>query len=109
VPKAVAEAMEVPERPDELLADTLTEVLGSRELLLVVDNCEHLLEATARLVDVLLDSCPRLRVLATTREGLGGREDPEEPSSCATRNQPTINAAMSAKPTDRRANGFPLP
>jgi predicted ATPase len=54
VPKAVAEAVEVPERPDEPLADTLIEVLGSRELLLVVDNCEHLLEATARLVDVLL-------------------------------------------------------
>jgi predicted ATPase/DNA-binding CsgD family transcriptional regulator len=71
VPKAVAEAVEVPERPDEPLADTLIEVLGSRELLLVVDNCEHLLEATARLVDVLLDSCPRLRVLATSREGLG--------------------------------------
>ena len=71
VPKAVAEAVEVPERPDEPLADTLIEVLGSRELLLVVDNCEHLLEATARLVDVLLDSCPRLRVLATSREALG--------------------------------------
>jgi predicted ATPase/DNA-binding NarL/FixJ family response regulator len=71
VPKAVAEAVEVPERPDEPLADTLTEVLGSRELLLVLDNCEHLLEATARLVDVLLDSCPHLRVLATSREGLG--------------------------------------
>ena len=71
VPKAVAEAVEVPERPDEPLVDTLTEVLDSRELLLVLDNCEHLLEATARLVDVLLDSCPNLRVLATSREGLG--------------------------------------
>src|SRR5215203_2250011 len=71
VPKAVAEAVEVPERPDEPLVDTLTEVLDSRELLLVLDNCEHLLEATARLADVLLDSCPNLRVLATSREGLG--------------------------------------
>jgi AAA domain len=71
VPKAVAEALEVPERPEEPLAETLTEVLGSRELLLVVDNCEHLLEATARLVDSLLDSCPRVRILATSREALG--------------------------------------
>ena len=71
VPKAVAEAVEVPERPDEPLVDTLTEVLGGREMLLIVDNCEHLLEATARLVDILLDSCPNLRVLATSREGLG--------------------------------------
>src|SRR5215217_4159750 len=71
VPKAVAEVLEVPERPEEPLADTLKEVLGSRELLLVLDNCEHLLEATARLVDVLLDSCPHVRIMATSREGLG--------------------------------------
>jgi predicted ATPase len=45
--------------------------LGSRELLLVLDNCEHLVEAAARLVDALLGSCPRLRVLATSREALG--------------------------------------
>jgi predicted ATPase len=71
VPKAVAEALRVPERPAEPLADTLTEVLRVRQLLLILDNCEHLLEATARLVDVLLDSCPRLRILATSREALG--------------------------------------
>jgi predicted ATPase/DNA-binding CsgD family transcriptional regulator len=71
VPKAVAEALEVPERPGEPLADTLAEVLRGRQLLMVLDNCEHLLEATARLVDLLLDSCPRLRILATSREALG--------------------------------------
>src|SRR5829696_2725583 len=71
VPKAVAEALEVPERPQEPLTDTLAEVLRDRELLLILDNCEHLLEATARLVDKLLDSCPRLRVLITSREVLG--------------------------------------
>jgi len=71
VPKAVAEALEVAERPGEPLADTLTEVLGTRELLLVVDNCEHLLDATARLADSLLDSCPHVRILATSREALG--------------------------------------
>jgi predicted ATPase/DNA-binding CsgD family transcriptional regulator len=70
VPKAVAEALGVAERPAEPLADTLAEVLGSKELLLIVDNCEHLVEATARLVDVLLDSCPQIRVLVTSREAL---------------------------------------
>lgn len=64
VPKALAEVLEVPERPAESLADTLAEVLQSRKLLLVLDNCEHLLGATARLVDSLLDSCPSLRILA---------------------------------------------
>jgi predicted ATPase/DNA-binding CsgD family transcriptional regulator/Flp pilus assembly protein TadD len=71
VPKAVAEALEVPERPTESLADTLAEVLCNRELLLILDNCEHLLEASSRLVDKLLDSCPHLSILATSREGLG--------------------------------------
>ena len=70
VPKAVAEALEVPERPQEPLTDTLADVLRDRQLLMVLDNCEHLLEATTRLVDVLLDSCPRLRILATSREAL---------------------------------------
>src|SRR5918997_3093373 len=70
VPKAVAEALEVPERPAEPLADTLAEVLRNRELLLILDNCEHLLEASARLMDRLLDSCPGLSILATSREAL---------------------------------------
>jgi predicted ATPase/DNA-binding CsgD family transcriptional regulator len=71
VPKAVAEALGVPERPAEPLADALSEALRDRQLLLILDNCEHLLEASARLVDKLLDSCPRVRILATSREGLG--------------------------------------
>jgi predicted ATPase/DNA-binding CsgD family transcriptional regulator len=71
VPKAVAEALGVPERPAEPLADTLSEALRDRQLLLILDNCEHLLEASTRLVDKLLDSCPRVRILATSREGLG--------------------------------------
>ena len=50
VPKAAAEALELPERPAEPLADTLSEALRDRQLLLILDNCEHLLEASARLV-----------------------------------------------------------
>jgi predicted ATPase len=71
VPKAVAEALEVPERSGEPLIDTLAQVLRSQELLLILDNCEHLLDASSRLVDKLLNSCPRLSILATSREGLG--------------------------------------
>ena len=71
VPKAVAEALEVTERPSQSLSDTLAEVLRDRQLLLILDNCEHLLEASAHLVDKLLDSCPHLRILATSREALG--------------------------------------
>ncbi|MCD6054927.1 MAG: transcriptional activator domain protein, partial [Rubrobacteraceae bacterium] len=71
VAQEVAGALEVPERPGEPLSDALVDALGDKELLLVVDNCEHLVEAAAQLVDVLLDSCPRLSVLATSREPLG--------------------------------------
>ena len=71
VPKALAKALGVPERPAEPLTDTLADVLRSRHLLVILDNCEHLLEVVARLVDILLDSCARLRILATSREALG--------------------------------------
>jgi predicted ATPase len=49
----------------------VVEVLADKEALLVLDNCEHLLEPVARLVDQLLGACPRLRVMCTSREPLG--------------------------------------
>jgi predicted ATPase/DNA-binding SARP family transcriptional activator len=70
VPQAVATALGVKERPSQPLTVTLGEFLRAKQTLLVVDNCEHLLEATAGLVDILLDSCPRLSILATSREAL---------------------------------------
>jgi DNA-binding SARP family transcriptional activator len=71
VPQAVARALGVKERPAQPLSDTLAEVLRTKQTLLVLDNCEHLVEAVARVVDVLLDTCPGVRVLATSREVLG--------------------------------------
>ena len=59
------------EQPNRPLTDTLAEALRQKDLLLILDNYEHLVEDAARLVDVLLDSCSRLRVLATSRESLG--------------------------------------
>jgi predicted ATPase len=70
VPKAVAQALAVPERSAQPLSETLAEILRDWESLLILDNCEHLLGATARLVDLLLDSCPHLRIMATSREAL---------------------------------------
>jgi non-specific serine/threonine protein kinase len=49
----------------------LIEYLRGRTLLLVLDNCDHVVEACASLVETLLRSCPSLRVLATSREALG--------------------------------------
>ena len=71
VPQAVATILGVPERSDQPLAEALVEVMRSREMLLVVDNCEHLIEAVVGPVDALLASCPGLRVLATSRIPLG--------------------------------------
>ncbi|HEY8471747.1 MAG TPA: BTAD domain-containing putative transcriptional regulator [Natronosporangium sp.] len=51
--------------------DRLTAALADRRLLLVLDNCEHLLDAVAALTDRLLGDCPRLRILTTSREPLG--------------------------------------
>src|SRR5215204_2227397 len=71
VPRAVAGALGVKEEAGQPLTNTLVEALRAKEMLLVLDNCEHLVEAVARLVDVLLDSCSRLRILVTSREALG--------------------------------------
>jgi non-specific serine/threonine protein kinase len=61
----------VREAQGQPLTDTLVEHLGSREILLILDNCEHLVEGCAPLADTLLRACPNLRVLATSRETLG--------------------------------------
>ena len=51
--------------------EALARWLADRDVLLVLDNCEHVVSATARVVDTLLERCPDLRFLATSREGLG--------------------------------------
>ncbi|HEX5506424.1 MAG TPA: helix-turn-helix domain-containing protein [Thermomicrobiales bacterium] len=71
VPPAVARAVGVREQPGRALDGTLPDALSTRHLLLVLDNCEHLLGACAALAARLLRACPRLCVLATSREPLG--------------------------------------
>jgi predicted ATPase/DNA-binding CsgD family transcriptional regulator len=71
VPQAVAAVMRVHEEPDHSLTATLADVLRDRQLLVVLDNCEHLVEACAELADALLRACPELRILATSRQPLG--------------------------------------
>jgi non-specific serine/threonine protein kinase len=63
--------LEVPAQPGRSALETLLDALRTRQLLLVLDNCEHLLEACARLAEALLRACPRLQILATSREPLG--------------------------------------
>jgi predicted ATPase/DNA-binding SARP family transcriptional activator/DNA-binding CsgD family transcriptional regulator len=70
VVQVVAATLGVRERPPRSLGATLAEELRTKHMLLVLDNCEHLIEAVARLTDELLGACPKLRVLATSREPL---------------------------------------
>ena len=70
VPQVVAQALGVREQPNRPLLETLKDALRTKKMLLMVDNCEHLLEAVVGLVDALLDCCPHLRILATSRETL---------------------------------------
>src|SRR5829696_7493381 len=67
VAQVVAGTLGVGERPGRPLSATLAEELRTKHLLLVVDNCEHLIEAVARLTDELMGACPKLRILATSR------------------------------------------
>jgi predicted ATPase/DNA-binding XRE family transcriptional regulator len=58
-------------RPNTSQMNTLINFLRTKTILLILDNCEHLLEASAQFADILLKSCPNLKVLATSRESLG--------------------------------------
>jgi predicted ATPase/DNA-binding CsgD family transcriptional regulator len=69
VPQTVARALNITEQPDSPLLEQLQEKLSSKELLLILDNCEHLLAACASLVEELLRS-PKIKILVTSREPL---------------------------------------
>jgi non-specific serine/threonine protein kinase len=68
VPQAVAMALGVRDQPGESLMPLVGRFLATREVLLVVDNCEHVIDAIASLVHALLHRVAGLRVLATSRE-----------------------------------------
>ena len=70
-PQAIARALGVRESPGEPLTDLLVAFLRPRRLLLVLDNCEHLITACAVLADTLLAHCPHLAIIATSRQALG--------------------------------------
>jgi predicted ATPase len=71
VPQVVAQALQVREQPDVPLTEALARSLLGERLLLILDNCEHLAEACAHFTQVMLFPCPRVHILATSREVLG--------------------------------------
>lgn len=73
VPGAVAGAFALREEPTKSYTEVLLDALRNDDVLLVLDNCEHLVEATAKLVDQIGRRCPRVHVLATSRAARGRR------------------------------------
>ena len=71
VPRAVASVLGMREAPEGALVDAICDHLSSAETLLILDNCEHLVDACAAFAGTVLRRCPGLRILATSREALG--------------------------------------
>jgi predicted ATPase/DNA-binding SARP family transcriptional activator len=71
VAQAIVKSLRIPDTPGLALLDGLVEHLYDKKLLLVLDNCEHLIAACAVLVERLLSDCPQVRILTTSREPLG--------------------------------------
>jgi class 3 adenylate cyclase len=71
VPVAVARALGLPDQLGRSMVETVIRFVGDRRMLIVLDNCEHLLDATAALIVDLLGDCPGLTLLATSREPIG--------------------------------------
>ncbi|MDP6514313.1 MAG: tetratricopeptide repeat protein [SAR202 cluster bacterium] len=68
---SLASVLGVQEESGRSLVDTVSDYLIRKQALLILDNCEHVVDACAELVDVLVKTCPELGVLATSREVLG--------------------------------------
>ena len=71
VPAAICEALGIGEQPGRAVLDTLLDALAFQFVLIVLDNCEHLIGACAKTADAILRHCPRVHLLVTSREPLG--------------------------------------
>jgi predicted ATPase/DNA-binding CsgD family transcriptional regulator len=78
----VADALGIRQEPGRPVLDTLVDAVGRGHLLVLLDNCEHVIGACAKLADALLRGCPNLTLLATSREplGIGGEQVYRVPS-----------------------------
>ncbi len=71
IPTALASIFHVREAEHRSITEALVHSLKLRQALIIFDNCEHVVEAAARLIDTILRNCPNIRIIATTRQGLG--------------------------------------
>jgi predicted ATPase/class 3 adenylate cyclase len=82
IPSTVAQALGFTPEPDSEPVGNLVRALKGKQALLVFDNCEHLVESAARVISAILRGCPQVRLLASSRQGLGieGEETYRMPS-----------------------------
>ncbi len=71
VPQTIATSLNIREQSGRSLMDILIDLLSASDMLLVIDNCEHLVSACAQFAEMILQKCPELKILATSREALG--------------------------------------
>ncbi len=71
IPQSIASTLEVREVAGRPLMVALVDYMRDKNLLLTLDNCEHMIDACAKLADSLLHACPRLKILTSSREALG--------------------------------------
>ena len=71
IPQEIAQALNIREVTNEPIIETLKTHLNSKDVMLVIDNCEHLINGCAQTTEFLLTACPNLKILATSTEALG--------------------------------------
>ena len=71
IPQTILSAMGISEQPNKTPLEILKEYLREKQSLIILDNCEHLISASAQVVNTLLSTAPRLKILASSREALG--------------------------------------
>jgi len=98
----IAAALHVPERAGLSPIEVVVGAVGGEHVLIVLDNCEHLVDGCAELADALLRACPRLVILATSREALGVASETAwlvPPLACAEAVQLFVDRARATLPT----------
>jgi predicted ATPase/transcriptional regulator with XRE-family HTH domain len=96
VPQALAGALRVEESPKRSLVETLVAYLAQKRLLIVLDNCEHVMSGARAIAGIVLSECPEIRLLATSREALavGGERAYRIPPLDVPRGTPTPEEAL---------------
>ncbi len=102
VPGSIASVLGVTARPGRTVLDTLTDALVPQHPLIMLDNCEHLIEACAATADAILRRCPRVRLLVTSREplGIGGETIYRVPSLSLPAEDSADSAGSAGEPVE---------